>query len=920
MATQVRLRRGNTVSHSTFTGALAEITVDTTKNTVVVHDGSTAGGFPLAKFSEITTANTSLKAYVDAAISSNVAAILDGSTFTGNLDLDTLTISNVSGVTSFYATNANGNITLIPNGNGVVDVTNSRISNVTDPLESQDAVTLSYLNTQLSAFSSSQLIADNTDITITDDGIASGSIHSNVDGTTITRLTATEVTIYKDIAITGNINPSANSVYSLGSISNQWKDLYVSNNTIYIGGASLTITDGNLIVNGVNQSGDIEFIRDNFANLSGATFTGIVNISNSSQTTGAGTGALQVAGGAYIDGNLYIGGNLDVHGNVIYFNTNNLTINDSLIYLADDNASDILDIGIVSAFTNPGYQHTGFVRDASDGYWKLFANVVAEPTTTVDFTNATYSNLLLGKLQSANVFSNTALITGNIQVGGLRTNGYFFANGAQIPIYSNTAVQTYLDNEYFGNIGVASNITPYSDVTYTLGSAAFQWAEVWVANTGLYIDSKTISVAGNTFLIDGNPIEAGSTYSNSNVASYLTVYGGNISINSLTAFSSNVTGNLIAGKLYANEFFYANGQSIFTNIDNAISALTANAGAQAGELATLTANAAAQAGAIAAAEGNITSANTAMKGYVDSLSYSSISNGLSNVAILASGGNITANVNGSLAATINVQTAQFTGNVIGKKFVWTDSSGNLYLGYNAGTSASGRDMIAIGDNAGYYTSSSTQFAVAIGKNAGSMGLGSFSVTVGSNSTSGGDNSVVLGYGVSTYSANSIVINATGGYFSPSTEGLFVQPITANASPGNLLYYNTTTKEITYGVSFASDIATLNSNAAVQAGAISDLYTIKANLAGAVFTGNVTAPNLTVTGTFTTNTFVTSGTQGQGNITGVNNLDAISITTTGNVTADWFVGNISSPATAGMYIGGNKVATVDDAVALAIALG
>ena len=92
------------------------------------------------------------------------------------------------------------------------------------------------------------------------------------------------------------------------------------------------------------------------------------------------------------------------------------------------------------------------------------------------------------------------------------------------------------------------------------------------------------------------------------------------------------------------------------------------------------------------------------------------------------------------------------------------------------------------------------------------------------------------------------------------------------------------------------------------------------MSGAIFTGNVTAPNLTVTGTFTTNTFVTSGTQGQGNITGVNHLDAISITTTGNVTADWFVGNVSSPVDNGMYMAGKLVATVDDAVALAIALG
>jgi len=48
MATELKLRRGTTAQHSTFTGAEAEVTVDTDKETVVVHDGSTAGGFPLA--------------------------------------------------------------------------------------------------------------------------------------------------------------------------------------------------------------------------------------------------------------------------------------------------------------------------------------------------------------------------------------------------------------------------------------------------------------------------------------------------------------------------------------------------------------------------------------------------------------------------------------------------------------------------------------------------------------------------------------------------------------------------------------------------------------------------------------------------------------------------------------------------------
>lgn len=54
MTTEVRWRKGTTAQHSTFTGALGEVTVDTTKKTVVVHDGATAGGTPLATAASLT--------------------------------------------------------------------------------------------------------------------------------------------------------------------------------------------------------------------------------------------------------------------------------------------------------------------------------------------------------------------------------------------------------------------------------------------------------------------------------------------------------------------------------------------------------------------------------------------------------------------------------------------------------------------------------------------------------------------------------------------------------------------------------------------------------------------------------------------------------------------------------------------------
>ncbi len=49
MAKRVQRRRGTTAEHSTFTGAVGEVTVDTTKDIVVVHDGATAGGIPSAR-------------------------------------------------------------------------------------------------------------------------------------------------------------------------------------------------------------------------------------------------------------------------------------------------------------------------------------------------------------------------------------------------------------------------------------------------------------------------------------------------------------------------------------------------------------------------------------------------------------------------------------------------------------------------------------------------------------------------------------------------------------------------------------------------------------------------------------------------------------------------------------------------------
>ena len=96
----IQFRRGTTTQHNSFTGLLGEVTVDTDKKTLVVHDGSTTGGFPLMREGAASTSSTG-------SFSSNVAvggtlAVTSTASFS-----DDVTITGDLGMTGHIIPSAN---------------------------------------------------------------------------------------------------------------------------------------------------------------------------------------------------------------------------------------------------------------------------------------------------------------------------------------------------------------------------------------------------------------------------------------------------------------------------------------------------------------------------------------------------------------------------------------------------------------------------------------------------------------------------------------------------------------------------------------------------------------------------------------------------------------------------------------------
>ena len=114
MAKLLKLRGGTTSQHSSFTGAEREVTVDTDKDTLVVHDGSTAGGFPLIR-NVVEDTTPQLGGDIDvngnsivSASNGNIAITPNGS---GKVILDGLSHPTADGsANQFLQTDGSGNL------------------------------------------------------------------------------------------------------------------------------------------------------------------------------------------------------------------------------------------------------------------------------------------------------------------------------------------------------------------------------------------------------------------------------------------------------------------------------------------------------------------------------------------------------------------------------------------------------------------------------------------------------------------------------------------------------------------------------------------------------------------------------------------------------------------------------------------
>jgi hypothetical protein len=190
MSTQVQYRRGSATQNNAFTGALGEITVDTTNWTLRVHDGATAGG----------GGNLATVAYVNAQI--------------GSLSADS--ISN--GTSNVKVVSSGGNVNITVGGSIVQTIASTGIF-VTGNISATS-------NVIVGSSSNAQIYMNNANIHI-DNNTSTGNvtIRANINGSGVAE--QFKVLGTGGIGINGNIfNLGANGTGNIGTATGYFNTVF----------------------------------------------------------------------------------------------------------------------------------------------------------------------------------------------------------------------------------------------------------------------------------------------------------------------------------------------------------------------------------------------------------------------------------------------------------------------------------------------------------------------------------------------------------------------------------------------------------------------------------------------------------------------------------------------------------------------
>ena len=334
MPTQLQLRRGTTNQHNTFTGVVGEVTINTTKKTAVVHDGSTAGGLELLRadmsnvFASATPTITSLNTSGDVSVGGNLT-VTGTTTFNGGTitmgDADTDNVVFGADVNSNILPNTDNTYALGSSSKKWSDVRSVLLTTTGDATIGGDvAVNGGDLTTSQTTFN----LLNTTATTLNVGGASTATAIGAATGTTTVKA---DLTVDGDVQVKGGDLTTNQTTFNL---------LNTTATTLNIGGASTTLEIGaatgttninnNLDVDGdVNIDGGDLTVSTTTFNLANTTAT-TLNIGGAatSLNLGAATGTTTVGN------NLTVTGDLTVSGNTTTLNTSTLEVEDKNIIIA----------------------------------------------------------------------------------------------------------------------------------------------------------------------------------------------------------------------------------------------------------------------------------------------------------------------------------------------------------------------------------------------------------------------------------------------------------------------------------------------------------------------------------------------------------------------------------------------------------